>query len=80
MGAHSNQVLSCRQCQTTSYCNLVAPVFICYWRHPQVLSRMDQIVQAGGLRSHLAQDCERTNWIRRFNVPHAHILLKISLL
>jgi hypothetical protein len=37
------------------------PIFVCYWRHSQVLSRMDQIVQAGGPRSHLAQDCEPTN-------------------
>jgi hypothetical protein len=48
MGAHSNQVLSLRQCLMASYCILVAPVFICYWRHPQVLSQMDRIVQAGG--------------------------------
>jgi hypothetical protein len=27
-----------------------------------------------GARSHLAQDCEPTNWIRRFNVPHATII------
>jgi hypothetical protein len=62
MGAHSNQVLSHRQRRMASYCNLVAPVFVCYWRHPQILSWMDWIVQAGGgLRSHLAQDCEPTN-------------------
>jgi hypothetical protein len=61
MGAHLNQVLSCRQRRTISYYNLVAPIFVCYWRHPQVLSWMDQIVQAGGLRSHLPQDYEPTN-------------------
>jgi hypothetical protein len=48
MGDHSNQVLSRRQRRTSSYCNLVAPVFVCYWRHPQVLPRMDQIVQPRG--------------------------------
>jgi hypothetical protein len=48
IGAHSNQVLSRRQHQTISYCNFVAPVFICYWRHAQVLSWIDRIVQTGG--------------------------------
>jgi hypothetical protein len=57
MGAHSNQVLSRRQRQTASYCNLIVPDFVYYWRHPQVLSQMNQIVQAGGARLHLAQDC-----------------------
>jgi hypothetical protein len=61
MGAHSNQVLSRRQRRMASYCNLIAPIFICYWRHPQVLLQMDQIVQAGELRTHLPQDCEPTN-------------------
>jgi hypothetical protein len=61
MGAHSNQVLSRRQRRTTSYYNLVALIFVCYWRHPQILSRMDRIVQVGGPRSHLAQDYEPTN-------------------
>jgi hypothetical protein len=61
MGAHSNQVLSRGQRRTPSYCNLIAPIFVCYWRHHQVLSRMDWIAQARGPRSHLAQDYEPTN-------------------
>jgi hypothetical protein len=61
MEAHSNQVLSRRPRWTTSYWNLVAPVFACYWGHPQDPSWMDQIFQAGGPMSHLAQDCEPTN-------------------
>jgi hypothetical protein len=61
MKAYSNQVLSRRLRQTTSYYNVVAPVFACYWSHPQVLSRMNQIFQAEEPRSHLAQDCEPVN-------------------
>jgi hypothetical protein len=52
MGVNSNQVLSRRQRRMASYCNVVASIFVCYWRHPQVLSRINRIIQAGG-RGHI---------------------------
>jgi hypothetical protein len=58
MGAHLNQVLSRRQRQTTSYCNLIAPHFR-YLLETSLGSVADGPDYLGsGLRSHLPQDCD----------------------